>query len=114
MVKYLCPCCGRHCYLDEPQCERGIEYVKTGVIPPRKQHKDGNRKPSEQKKLYRAMNQNDKLKYNLQEMSRTLETVPLEDAFACLREEDRVDLLMLLEKIRHDWRHRLNDKQEKG
>lgn len=30
-----CPCCGRHCDLNEPHCERGREYARTGVIPER-------------------------------------------------------------------------------
>ena len=32
----LCPCCGRHCDLSEPHCDRGREYLRTGVIPERK------------------------------------------------------------------------------
>lgn len=28
-----CPCCGRHCSLDEPHCHRGEEYRRTGEIP---------------------------------------------------------------------------------
>lgn len=31
-----CPCCGKHCDLSAPKCERGEEYLRTGVIPPRK------------------------------------------------------------------------------
>lgn len=30
-----CPCCGRHCDLSEPHCERGEEYKRTGVITER-------------------------------------------------------------------------------
>lgn len=33
MENETCPCCGRHCPLTEPHCERGREYAKTGVIP---------------------------------------------------------------------------------
>lgn len=29
----FCPCCGRHCDLNEPHCERGKEYARTGIIP---------------------------------------------------------------------------------
>ena len=32
----ICPCCGRHCDLSEPHCDRGREYLRTGVIPERK------------------------------------------------------------------------------
>ena len=36
--KNLCPCCGKHCDLSAPGCERGEEYLRTGVIPERKGH----------------------------------------------------------------------------
>lgn len=26
-----CPCCGRHCDLSEPHCDRGREYLRTGM-----------------------------------------------------------------------------------
>lgn len=31
-----CPCCGRHCDLKEPHCGRGEEYLRTGIIPERR------------------------------------------------------------------------------
>lgn len=31
--KKKCPCCGRHCDLDDLHCGRGREYLHTGVIP---------------------------------------------------------------------------------
>ena len=31
-----CPCCPRHCDLSAPNCDRGREYLRTGVIPERK------------------------------------------------------------------------------
>ena len=34
----VCPCCGKHCDLSAPSCERGEEYVRTGVIPEGKGH----------------------------------------------------------------------------
>lgn len=36
----ICPGCGRHCNLNEPHCERGREYIKTGVMPEKK-HGEG-------------------------------------------------------------------------
>lgn len=30
--KNVCRCCGRHCDLDTPHCERGKEYARTGVV----------------------------------------------------------------------------------
>ena len=32
----VCPCCGRHCDLSAPGCERGEKYLRTGVIPERR------------------------------------------------------------------------------
>lgn len=32
MENKICPCCGRHCSLDNPHCERGEQYARTGVI----------------------------------------------------------------------------------
>lgn len=110
MLKHLCPCCGRHCYLDEPRCERGIQYRENGVIPPRKQKPDGeNKKPSEKKMKYLALDREGKLTWNLREMGNlinSLEDINVNELFACLREEDRDDFLMLLEKVKHDWLHR--------
>lgn len=38
-TKY-CPCCGRHCDLSAPHCQRGEEYARTGVIPEGHGHED--------------------------------------------------------------------------
>lgn len=35
MENKICPCCGRHCSLDNPHCERWEQYARTGVIPER-------------------------------------------------------------------------------
>ncbi len=112
MLKHLCPCCGRHCYLDEVQCERGTEYRETGVIPPRKPRPDGNgerKKPSEKKMQYLALDRDGRLLWNLREMGdtmRALEEVGECDPLSCLRDEDKADLLMLLEKLKHSWHHK--------
>ena len=115
MLKHLCPCCGRHCYLDDPKCERGAQYAETGVIPPRKPRPEGHpggRKPSEQKMRYLAMDREEKITFNLQNMGNTLQslgdTVTPGELLDCLRDEDRADLLMLLEKLKHAWHHRYN------
>ena len=195
MLKHLCPCCGRHCYLDHPHCERGAEYAKSGVIPPRTRKPDGERdgkKPSEHKKKYHTLDRDNKLIWNIRDMGQVIyalaegkgsqsriliiinqaETITqrelterlgvqpgsasevigkLESAglvtrtmseqdrrtsdiklteagkekakeaaeqrkqrhtemFSCLSEEDKADLLMLLEKVNHDWRHRYGDR----
>lgn len=75
MLDHLCPCCGRHCYLDNPQCERGCEYARTGIIPPRIQKDDkdkGKRKPSEHKKRYHTLDQDNKLIWNIRDMGQVI------------------------------------------
>lgn len=194
MLKHLCPCCSRHCYLEQPNCERGAEYAKTGVIPPRTHKPDGKRdgkKPSEHKKRYHTLDQDNKLIWNIRDMGQVIislaegkasqsriliilneeETITqselterldvqpgsasevigkLESAgfitrtpsekdrrtsdirlteagkvkaveaaeqrkerhtemFSCLSEEDKADLLMLLEKVNHEWRRRYGE-----
>lgn len=197
MLKHLCPCCGRHCYLEQPNCERGAEYAKTGVIPPRTHKPDGKRdgkKPSEHKKRYHTLDQDNKLIWNIRDMGQVIvslaegkasqsrilillnevETITqseltehldvqpgsasevigkLESAglitrtpsekdrrtsdirlteagkvkaveaagqrkerhtemFSCLSEEDKADLLMLLEKVNHEWRRRYGERSK--
>ena len=112
MMNHLCPGCGSHCYLDEPQCERGAEYTKNGVMPPRKPRLDENgnvRKPPEKKLKYLVLSRDEKILWNLRSMGEQIDalgdTVP-EDMFACLREDDRTALLMLLERVKHSWHHK--------
>ena len=112
MLKHLCPCCGRHCYLDDVRCERGTEYKETGVIPPRKPRPDengGRKKPSEKKMQYLALDRDGRLLWNLREMGdtiRVLEEAEERDLLSSLRDEDRADLLMFLEKLKHGWLHK--------
>ncbi|MBQ8641110.1 MAG: hypothetical protein IJ480_02740 [Clostridia bacterium] len=111
MLKHLCPCCGRHCYLDDLQCERGMEYAQTGVIPPRRPKPDGNgekRQMPEKKRQYLALDRDGKLIWNLRELGAALSETETdaEMQLACLREEDRADLLMLLEKLKHSLHHK--------
>lgn len=78
MLNQLCPCCGRHCYLDEPGCARGAEYAKTGVIPPRK-HKHGERggdakKTPAHKRRYHTLDSKNKLIWNMRDIGHTLRT----------------------------------------
>ena len=110
MLKHLCPCCGRHCYLDEVQCERGKEYNETGVIPPRRPKPDGEKRKMPEKKMqYLALGCEGRLVWSLRELGE--KAVELGDnasaeLFACLRDEDRADLLLLLEKMRHSLHHK--------
>lgn len=55
MLNHFCTCCGRHCYLDEPQCEREIIYRENGELPTQKPKAGANgeiRKPLEKKLKY--------------------------------------------------------------
>ena len=115
MIKDLCPGCGKHCYLDEPRCERGRIYAETGELPPRRPKQNGDRagRHSEQKQKYLAMNKDEKMAWNLQEMGAEVEKMEsLEGLFDCLREDDRAALLMLLEKVKHDWKMRAKKRME--
>lgn len=198
MLNHLCPCCGRHCCLTDPQCERGKLYAQTGVIPPRTH--DSDRKPEKakgaaHKNRYRSLDQDNKLIWNLRDLGHTLRflsggkgsqeriliilgeeeemtqrdlteriviqpgsasevigklesaglltrtpsekdrrtsVVRLTEAgrskaeeaaqqrkqrhtemFSCLSEEDKADLLTLLEKLNHDWGQRYGEKSSR-
>ncbi|MGN0479116.1 MAG: MarR family winged helix-turn-helix transcriptional regulator [Hominenteromicrobium sp.] len=82
MENTKCPCCGRHCDLSEPHCERGKEYLRTGVIPERRHedhkheghmHEDHMHEGHEPKTVrcteqYRNMEQDVKLIINLRDL----------------------------------------------
>jgi len=63
----LCPCCGRHCDLSDPHCERGIEYRKTGVIP-EDRHGEGHHGSHHRRVPYRSLDINDKLVDGLRDL----------------------------------------------
>lgn len=108
MLKNLCPGCSRHCYLDEAQCERGMEYARTGTLPPRRPHLEGNHdgRHSEQKQKYLAMTASERILWNLGQLGGAAQEHP--EMLSCLREEERADLLLLLERLRHSLRRREN------
>lgn len=194
MLNNLCPCCGRHCDLENPSCERGRTYAKTGVIPNHEHTFKGDKPMEEQKKRYLSLDQNNKLIWNIRDLGHTIRQIAegkasqsriliilkeigsitqselterlgvqpgtasevigkLENAnlivripsekdhrttdirlteegickanealeqrnkrhdemFSCLSEEDKQRLLMLLEKVNHDWRHRYGEASE--
>lgn len=41
-IQENCPCCHKHCPTTAPQCARGEEYAKTGVIPEKEHRKEHN------------------------------------------------------------------------
>lgn len=76
MLKHLCPCCGRHCYLNNTQCERGAVYAQTGVIPPRAPKAAGhNEKKNSHKKKYHTLDQDNKLIWNLRDMGHVIRSL---------------------------------------
>ncbi|MFQ9514416.1 MAG: MarR family winged helix-turn-helix transcriptional regulator [Eubacterium sp.] len=38
--KKYCPCCGRHCDLNTPHCDRGVEYARTGAAVEQGEHRN--------------------------------------------------------------------------
>ncbi|MCD8364534.1 MAG: MarR family transcriptional regulator [Clostridiales bacterium] len=68
-----CPCCGEHCDLNDPQCERGEEYKRIGDDD-RKQHRSGERKSEiVRRKQYRderyeSADTNNRIIINLREL----------------------------------------------
>lgn len=197
MLKHLCPCCGRHCNLEQPNCDRGREYEKSGLVPPYARDAEGEREGdglSEQERRYHMLDQDNKLIWNIRDMGQVIVSlaegkasqnriliilhevgvitqrelterldvqpgsasevigklenagliarVPSEkdrrtsdirltevgkikaveaaaqrkerhtEMFSCLSEEDKADLLMLLEKVNYAWRHRSSERSK--
>ena len=63
----LCPCCGRHCDLSSPKCERGKEYISTGIIPERK-HEHKRPDKANHAAHYEALDTDSKLIMNLRDL----------------------------------------------
>lgn len=62
-----CPCCGRHCDLNQPHCERGEEYARTGVIVEGMHHH--NKKNFHNMKDYDTLDIDNKLIINLRDLA---------------------------------------------
>lgn len=120
MIGKLCPCCGRRCYMDELKCERGREYAKTGVIPPRRPKPghgpqggpEGRPNPH---RRYMKLTTDEKLAVTVSDIAAMLQQLPKEteakDVFDCLRIDDKQQVLMFMEKIKGSLRHRVIGKQ---
>jgi len=114
MIKDLCPGCGKHCYLNEARCERGAEYATMGVMPPRRPRTDGGhgKKHSEEKMKYLAPDTEGRIAWIIRELA---DAVCNADATALtegLREEDRAVLLMLLEKVKFEYKRSNRERTE--
>ncbi|MGN0182672.1 MAG: MarR family winged helix-turn-helix transcriptional regulator [Candidatus Ornithomonoglobus sp.] len=69
-----CPCCGRHCDLSEPHCERGENYARTGVIERGHEHHHDKRKIFAAEN-YNKLNTDNKLIMNLRDLGHTLHSL---------------------------------------
>ena len=114
MIKDLCPGCGKHCYLNEARCERGMEYAKTGVMPPRRPRPDGGhgKKHSEEKMKYLALDTEAKIVWNIRELADAACDTDTPALTEGLWEEDRAVLLMLLEKVKFEHKQRNRERME--
>ena len=114
MIKEICPGCGKHCYLDEARCERGKEYANTGVMPPRRARTDGEhgKKHSEEKMKYLALDPEAKIIWNICELAGAMGNADGSVLREGLREEDRAVLLMLLEKVKFEYKRRNRERTE--
>lgn len=108
----ICPGCGRHCDLNEPNCGRGEEYRRTGKMP-EKRHGKGQHDKTRMVH-YHAADMNDKLIINLRDLGHMMRFLyegkasqkRHEEMFSCLSEEEKQKLLSLLENVCNDWRTR--------
>ena len=114
MIKDLCPGCGKHCYLNEARCERGIEYANTGIMPPRRPRPDGGhgKKHSEEKMKYLALDTEAKIAWNIRELAEVAYNADAPALTEGLREEDCAVLLMLLEKVKFEHKRRNRERME--
>ena len=114
MIKDICPGCGKHCYLNEARCERGIEYANTGAMPPRRPRPDGEhgKKHSEEKMKYLALDTEGRITWNIRELADAFCNTDAPVLTEGLREEDRAVLLMLLEKVKFEYKRRNKERTE--
>lgn len=57
--KNTCPCCGRHCPLNDVQCERGRNFIETGEIPERTKQKEHRHHDGHQHDHHKEMSTNE-------------------------------------------------------
>ena len=107
MTEEKCPCCGRHCSLDDLHCDRGRKYVRTGVIPEKKGKDDHKKRVT--KEEYDALSVEDKIIFNLSSVGRALghhgDSIK-DNVLKGLDENEKASLLALLEKIAKNSLHK--------
>ncbi|MGN1250204.1 MAG: MarR family winged helix-turn-helix transcriptional regulator [Candidatus Spyradocola sp.] len=103
-----CPCCGRHCPMDDLHCGRGQEYARTGVIPPRDPNREhghgGHRHGEGWLQRYQAQDTQGRLIWNLRDVGHTIRAQSEGKAsrgrvLTLLREEKRITQRELTERL---------------
>ena len=114
MIKDICPGCRKRCYLNEARCARGMEYANTGVMPPRRLSPDvgHGKKHSEEKMKYLALDTEGRIAWNIRELADAVCRTVAPALTEGLREEDRAALLMLLEKVKFEYKRRNRERTE--
>lgn len=69
----FCPCCGRHCDLNRPKCERGAEYQRTGTGAAEPHHGRGTK--DSRLKHYREADIPQKLIINLRDINHVMRSL---------------------------------------
>lgn len=71
----FCPCCGRHCDLNSPKCERGAEYQRTGVVVEKPYHGKERQLKDGQLKHYQEADIPKKLIINLRNINHVMRSL---------------------------------------
>lgn len=71
----FCPCCGRHCDLSMPQCERGTEYKRIGEATAEPHHGKRRQENSERLNRYQSADIQDKLIINLRDLNHIMRSL---------------------------------------
>lgn len=71
----FCPCCGRHCDLSNPKCERGAEYQRTGAVAAEPYHRKERQTKSGRLKHYQEADIPEKLIINLRDINHVMRSL---------------------------------------
>lgn len=71
----FCPCCGRHCDVSNPKCERGAEYQRTGTVAAEPHHGKERQTKSDRLKHYQEADIPKKLIINLRDINHVMRSL---------------------------------------
>lgn len=71
----FCPCCGRHCDLSNPKCERGAEYQRTGTVAVKPHHEREGQTKDGRSKHYQEADIPKKLIINLRDINHVMRSL---------------------------------------